>query len=257
MINFYGLRRRQTYDEVIDYLHNRQDTLRFPKRIRFKTDRLLYDLASESLNRLDQERKQITKEDKGTQTEPLTVDRGMQTEPYTTDRGMQTDPYMFDKSTQQDDGVNYDQYYDGSYIIIPETAERFNTLTIKTQTRRFRKVIKQVRQELRELQQIEYPEAEAEELSLWNALFGWSPTQNNYEDDDPEPVPATPTPPPTPELILHYSPPSPELAPLPPPSYPPPPDRGRERATSSRDPQWADVIDDIAFKYNRFFFDFL
>lgn len=61
----------------------------------------------------------------------------------------------------------------------------------------------------------------------------------------------------SPELILHHFPPSPEFAPLPPPTYPPPPDRGRERATSSRDPQWADLIDDMTFKYKQFFFDFL
>ena len=44
MLKYNGLRKRPTYEELIDYLHNRQETIIYPHRIRFSPYPLLEDM---------------------------------------------------------------------------------------------------------------------------------------------------------------------------------------------------------------------
>ena len=105
MLKYNGLRKRPTYEELIDYLHNRQETIRYPHRIRFSPYALLEDMDRDAIRRMEYEHlnnKEL-------------LDKATQTDLQRKHKSIQTDPYMFDKSFQKDDGVDYDQYLNGNF----------------------------------------------------------------------------------------------------------------------------------------------
>ena len=55
MLKYNGLRRRPTYDELIEYLHNGQETIRYPHRIRFSPYALLEDMDRDAIRRMKHE----------------------------------------------------------------------------------------------------------------------------------------------------------------------------------------------------------
>ena len=117
MLKYNGLRRRPTYDELIDYLHNRQETIRYPHRIRFSPYALLEDMDRDAIRRMKYEHlnnKEL-------------FDKATQTDPQIKHKSIQPDPYMSDKGFQIDDGVDYDQYLNGNVKILPETADSSKT----------------------------------------------------------------------------------------------------------------------------------
>ena len=61
MLKYNGLRKRPTYEELIDYLHNRQETIRYPHRIRFSPYALLEDMDRDAIRRRKNMNISITK----------------------------------------------------------------------------------------------------------------------------------------------------------------------------------------------------
>ncbi len=53
MLKYNGLRKRPTYDELTDYLHNRQETIRYPRRHRFSPYALLEDTDHDAIIRMN------------------------------------------------------------------------------------------------------------------------------------------------------------------------------------------------------------
>ena len=201
MHKYNGLRRRSTYDELIDYLHNRQEIIRYPRRVKVNPYALLDDMSSEAVKRLIAERNVLqTKFDKMTQTDPQTFDKAIQ-----------TDPYMFDKNTQKDDDVDYDKYFSGEFLILPETVESYARRHKKTQTKRFEKIVEQVSDELYQIEDPEIYPMSFGRRSLWETLFYWGddPT-NNAEQVSRQPS----------STSSSSKPPTPRFPPSPPDFYP-------------------------------------
>lgn len=212
MQKYNGLRRRPTYDELIDYLHNRQETIRYPRRVKVNPYALLDDMTSEAVKRLIAERNVLqTKFDKMTQTDPNTFDKAIQTDPYMFDKSIQTDPYMFDKSTQKDDDFDYDKYFSGEYLTLSETVESYARRHKKTQTKRFERIIEQVSDELYQIEEPDNYPVSFGRRSLWETLFYWGddPT-NNAEQVSRQPS----------STSSSSKPPTPRFPPSPPDFYP-------------------------------------
>lgn len=172
MLKYNGLRRRPTYDELIYYLQYKQETIRYPNRVRFKPYALLEDMY-------DDARKQLRIEHQYFKS--------------MFDKSMQTDPYMHDKSFQIDDGIDYDQFFSGKYKILDETVESYVIRQKKTQTKRFEPIIKQLQTEL------EQPYADTDDdfsffgyPSLLHLLFG--PNIDTGDQQDIEHETSHPTP---------------------------------------------------------------
>ncbi len=104
MFKYNGLRRRQTYDEIIDYLQHRRETIKYPQRIKLYPRGILDDLGDVKAF------KTLHKEDKETQTELKMSDKATQTD-------------LSHKAVQVDVGVNPNEYhkrlrpYDGEEVI--------------------------------------------------------------------------------------------------------------------------------------------
>ncbi len=76
MFKYNGLRKRQTYDELIDYLIYKQETIKYPQRIKLYPRGILDDLddvkAFQSLRKEDKETQtELRKSYKATQTDFL------------------------------------------------------------------------------------------------------------------------------------------------------------------------------------------
>ena len=161
MLKYNGLRRRPTYDELIDYLHNRQETIIYPHRIRFRPYALLEDMDRDAIRRMEYEHlnnKEL-------------LDKATQTDLQRKHKSIQTDPYMFDKSFQIDDGVDYDQYFNGNFKILPETVESYAKRQKKTQTKRFEPMIKQLQSRINQPYNFDNDPPLPERQSLWNIWF--------------------------------------------------------------------------------------
>ena len=161
MIKYNGLRRRPTYDELIDYLHNRQETIIYPRRIRFSPYALLEDMDHDAIRRMKYEHlnnKEL-------------LDKATQTDLQRKHKSIQTDPYMFDKSFQIDDGVDYDQYLNGNFNILPETADSYPKRQKKTQTKRFEPMIKQLQSRINQPYNFDNDHPLPEQPSLWNIFL--------------------------------------------------------------------------------------
>ena len=63
MLKYNGLRKRQTYDELVDYLLNKQDIIKYPSRIKLYPRSILDDLYDIKASKI------LHKENKETQTE--------------------------------------------------------------------------------------------------------------------------------------------------------------------------------------------
>jgi hypothetical protein len=74
MLKYNGLRKRQTYDELIDYLLNKQETIKYPSRIKLYPRSILDDLYDIKASKI------LHKENKETQTEVLMSDKAIQTD---------------------------------------------------------------------------------------------------------------------------------------------------------------------------------
>ena len=104
MFKYNGLRRRQTYDEIINYLQHRQETIKYPQRIKLYPRSILDDLGDVKAF------KTLHKEDKETQTELKMSDKATQTD-------------ISHKTVQVDIEVNPNEYhkrlrpYDGEEVI--------------------------------------------------------------------------------------------------------------------------------------------
>jgi len=104
MFKYNGLRRRQTYDEIVDYLQHRQETIKYPQRIKLYPRGILDDLGDVKAF------KTLHKEDKETQTELKMSDKATQTD-------------LSHKAVQVDIEVNPNEYhkrlrpYDGEEVI--------------------------------------------------------------------------------------------------------------------------------------------
>lgn len=174
MFKYNGLRRRPTYNELIDYLHNRQETIKYPKRIKFNPHAMLEDIHNDYISNMNIDRKRLTS----------LIDRYTQTDPIMLNKPIQTDPYMFDKEVQVDDGENYDRFFNDQYRIIPETVENYSHHQKKTQTKRFEFILRQLQRELQEsslddevdYSYFGYP-------SLLHLLFGSSTDNENISED--------------------------------------------------------------------------
>jgi hypothetical protein len=175
MLKYNGLRRRPTYDELIDYLHNRQETIRYPHRTKFNPDTILEDMGHDAIIRMNYDRFNKALFDKATQTDPTIMHKSIQ-----------TDPYMFDKSFQIDDDIDYDKYLDGNYKILPETVESYSKRQKKTQTKRFEPIIKQLQSRLN--QTFDHEHELPAQPSLWNMLFNWGEIQQDNYDEEPDHV---------------------------------------------------------------------
>ena len=55
MLKYNGLRKRPTYEELIDYLHNGQETIIYPRRIRLSPYVLLEDIDRDAIRRMKYE----------------------------------------------------------------------------------------------------------------------------------------------------------------------------------------------------------
>ena len=196
MLKYNGLRRRPTYDELIDYLHNRQETIRYPHRTKFNPDTILEDMGHDAIIRMNYDRFNKTLFDKATQTDPNIMHKSIQ-----------TDPYMFDKSFQIDDDIDYDKYLDGNYKILLETVESYSKRQKKTQTKRFEPIIKQLQSRLNQSYDFDHDPPLPEQPSLWNILFNWGEIPQDDAEEEPDhvsistsskqstPIPLPPTPP--------------------------------------------------------------
>jgi len=73
MLKYNGLRKRQTYDELIDYLLNKQETIKYPSRIKLHPRGILDDLydikASKILHKEDETQTELRMSDKAIQTD--------------------------------------------------------------------------------------------------------------------------------------------------------------------------------------------
>ena len=67
MLNYKGLRKRQTYDNIIDYLENHQEIIKYPNRV--ATRRMNDNIFNEEYEQLKQKRYNIFNSDKETQTD--------------------------------------------------------------------------------------------------------------------------------------------------------------------------------------------
>ena len=74
MLKYNGLRKRQTYDELIDYLLNKQETIKYPSRIKLYPRSVLDDLCDTKAFKI------LRKEDTETQTELIMSDKATQTD---------------------------------------------------------------------------------------------------------------------------------------------------------------------------------
>ena len=178
MLKYNGLRRRPTYEELIDYLHNRQETIRYPRRIRFSPYALLEDMDRDAIRRMEYEHlnnKEL-------------LDKATQTDLQRKHKSIQTDPYMFDKSFQIDDGVDYDQYFNGNFKILPETVESYAKRQKKTQTKRFEPIIKQLQSRISRGPYFAYNPTLPEQPSLWNTLFNWGEIPQDDAEEEPDHV---------------------------------------------------------------------
>ena len=104
MLKYNGLRQKRTYDELIDYLLNKQETIKYPSRIKLYPRSILdalYDIKAS---------KKLHKENKETQTEVIMSDKAMQT-------------YLSHKRVQVNVKLNPTEYqhwlkaYDGEEVI--------------------------------------------------------------------------------------------------------------------------------------------
>jgi len=104
MFKYNGLRKRQTYDELIDYLIYKQETIKYPQRIKLYPRGILDDLDDVKAF------KTLRKEDKETQTELRKSDKATQTD-------------ILHKAVQVDVEINPNEYhkrlrpYDGEEVI--------------------------------------------------------------------------------------------------------------------------------------------
>ncbi len=109
MYKYNGLRRRQSYDELVDYLLNRQETIKYPKRTELYPRGILDDFHDQS--------KVLTEgiavpdvEDKETQTEIRKIEKATQTD-------------VFHKGVQVNVKINPNEYqkhlraYNGEEVI--------------------------------------------------------------------------------------------------------------------------------------------
>lgn len=178
MLKYNGLRKRPTYDELIDYLHNRQETIIYPRRIRFSPYALLEDMDHDAIRRMKYEHlnnKEL-------------FDKATQTDPQIKHKAIQTDPYMFDKSFQIDDGVDYDQYLNGNFKILPETVDSYPKRQKKTQTKRYEPMIKQLQSRINQPYNFDNDPLLLEPPSSWNTLFNWGEIPQDDAAEIPEHV---------------------------------------------------------------------
>ena len=93
MYKYNGLRRRKTYDEIVDYLLHKQETIKYPERTKLYPRGVLDDLGDGSMTTI----KTSAKPDKETQTELRMSDKATQT--------------SLNKRIQVDVEINPNEYY--------------------------------------------------------------------------------------------------------------------------------------------------
>ena len=179
-MRYSGLRRRATYDEIIHYLLYEQETISYPKRVKYKHEPLLEDMFGQDDDVTSLRRSYgINRADKATQTEPN------------------------DKAVQVDDGEDYDKYFTRNYDIIDAEAVPFPNKQMRTQTIRFT---------LRKLPPVRQPtpsSSSGSDLSyqppmLAELLFGTfggssDPSSEQQESEQQQP-PSSPSPPSSPTM---------------------------------------------------------
>ena len=118
MFKYNGLRRRQTYDEIVDYLQHRQETIKYPQRIKLYPRGILDDLGDGSM--MIKTSRKPDEEDKETQTELRKSNKATQTDILR--KAVQVDveknPHEYHKRLRPYDGeevVNY-RYWFNWYI---------------------------------------------------------------------------------------------------------------------------------------------